>query len=71
MQALGFKADANNSNGFGADKGKYVSFDFKDPEISFKALSSKVSAQSPSIKFDGISSSDRVPSLGDFSKWLS
>jgi hypothetical protein len=31
MQAIGFKSDANNSNGFGADKGKYVSFEFKTP----------------------------------------
>lgn len=29
MQVMGYKSDANNSNGFGADKGKYVSFDFK------------------------------------------
>ena len=26
MQAIGFKADANNSNGFGATQGKYISY---------------------------------------------
>ena len=29
MQVMGYKSDANNSNGFGADKGKYISYDFK------------------------------------------
>jgi hypothetical protein len=26
MEAINFKADANNSNGFGGDKGKYISY---------------------------------------------
>jgi len=30
MQNIGYKSDANNSNGFGADKGKYISYDFKE-----------------------------------------
>lgn len=39
MQSIGFKADANNSNGFGADKGKYISYEFKSPEVGFKQIS--------------------------------
>lgn len=38
MQSIGFKADANNSNGFAADKGKYVSYEFKNPELGFKSI---------------------------------
>ena len=70
MQVMGYKADANNSNGFGLDKGKYVSLDFKDPSICFKEIASKITAKSPTVKFDGLSSSDRFPSTGDFSKWM-
>lgn len=40
MQSIGFKADANNSNGFVADKGKYVSYEFKNPELGFKSIAS-------------------------------
>lgn len=40
MQVLNFKPEANNSNGFGADKGKYISYEFKSPDVGFKALTS-------------------------------
>ena len=29
MQSIGYKAEMNNSAGFGMDKGKYISYDFK------------------------------------------
>lgn len=28
MKEINYKADVNNSNGFGADKGKYIAYDF-------------------------------------------
>lgn len=71
MEAIGFKPDANNSNGFGLDKAKYVSYDFKDPEVSFKALSTAITAKNPAVKFDGLASTIRIPSIGDYSRWLS
>lgn len=71
MQNLGYKADANNSTGFGIDKGKYISYDFRKPEYSLKDLLPNITKTSPSLKFDGLDSNSRIPSIGDYSKYLS
>jgi hypothetical protein len=39
MQAIGFKSDANNSNGFVSAQGKYISYEFKAPELGFNSIS--------------------------------
>ena len=33
---IGYKSDANNSNGFGADKGKYISYDFSRLGVAYQ-----------------------------------
>lgn len=39
LQSVNFKPDANNSSGFGADKGRFISYEFKSPELGFKSIS--------------------------------
>jgi hypothetical protein len=36
MQVMNFKPEVNTSNGFGVEKGKYISYEFKAVEIGFK-----------------------------------
>jgi hypothetical protein len=74
---VSFQPDLNNSSGFGADKGKYFGYDFKLPERNFKSLAAELSKGPEALKQEGIDSSTRLPSLGDFSRtmgepgWLS
>lgn len=70
MQNVGYKSDVNNSNGFGADKGKYISYDFKEEGMNFKKILEEVNKVSPSLKFDGISSNSKIPSIGDYYRYL-
>jgi len=41
----------NNSNGVGADKGRYFSYDFKNSECNFKELSGYLSKGPDTLKF--------------------
>lgn len=71
MQEVNFQPDLNNSAGFGADKGKYLGYDFKTPERNFKTLAGELAKGSEPLKLEGIDSTVRLPSLGDFSKIMS
>ena len=66
LQELGFQSELNNSNGIGADKGKYFSYDFKNSEYNFKEVSGELSKGPDSIKFEGIDSSSKIPAIGDY-----
>ena len=70
MEAINFKADANNSNGFGGDKGKYISYQFKSAELGYKSISSEIVKNSGNLKMEGVSSNDRIPSIGDYKKYI-
>ena len=70
MQAIGYKAEMNNSNGFGPDKGKFIAYDFRSEDLNFKKIVEEISKVSPSLKFDGISSNNKIPSIGDYNKYL-
>jgi len=58
----------NNSNGFGADKGKFLAYDFKDETLNFNNVFASVKSQS--LKMNGVSTSQRVPAPGDLSDYL-
>lgn len=67
LQEIGFQSELNNSNGIGADKGKYFSYDFKRNELNFKDISGELSKGPDVLKFEGIDSTTKIPSLGDYS----
>lgn len=71
MQSIGYKSDANNSNGFGVDKGKYIAYDFKEKNLSFKELAADLVKNNPGLKLDGLNSDTRIPAIGDYNKFLS
>ena len=70
MQTIGYKAEMNNSNGFGGDKGKYVAYDYREEGLNFKKVMEEISKVAPSIKFDGICSNNKIPSVGDYYRYL-
>lgn len=51
LQEINFQPDLNNSNGFGADKGKYFAYDFKKPELNFKQISADLVKLPEPLKF--------------------
>ena len=71
LKEIGFKAELNNSNGFGADKGRYIGYDFKEEELNFKKLLPEFLKNASSLKLEGLDSTSRQPSLGDYQKYLS
>ena len=64
LRHLKYKPELNNSEGFGLDKLKYVCYDFKAKEENGEDTFLKVSKNNQTLKFEGISTSKRVPSLG-------
>lgn len=68
LEEMGYQPDLNNSAGFGADKGKYFSYDFKNPAVNFKHLAIDITKQNSSLKFEGNDSMTRYPSLIDYNK---
>jgi hypothetical protein len=68
LQEIGFQAELNNSNGFGADKGKYFGYDFKTTEKNFKSIAGELAKGPEGVKLEGIDTTTRLPSLGDFSR---
>lgn len=69
MVAVNFQPELNNSSGFGADKGKFLAYDFKDETLNFNSILNSVKSQT--LKMNGINSSQRVPAPGDLSEYLS
>ena len=47
------------------------SFDFKNTEVNFKELAGELGKGPEALKFEGIDSSTKVPSVGDFADSLS
>ena len=68
LEGVGFQSELNNSSGFGADKGKYYAYDFKQEDYNFKSISTSLSQGAPPLKLDGLDSSNRLPALGDYTK---
>ncbi len=50
LKDMGFKPEFNNSNGFGADKGRYVGYDFKEETLNFKNVYAQASKNAGNIK---------------------
>jgi hypothetical protein len=68
LTVLNFQPDLNNSNGFGVEKGKFLSYDFKDQNLNFISILN--SLKNPTLKMNGTSSTQRVPAPGDLVDFL-
>lgn len=68
LTVVNFQPELNNSAGFGPDKGKYIAYDFKDPDLNFSSILS--SMKNPNLKMTGISTSQIIPAPSDLIDYL-
>ncbi|KAL4435549.1 hypothetical protein ABPG74_020325 [Tetrahymena malaccensis] len=75
LKSIGFQPALNNSYGIAKDKLKYVAYSFKkdepDNKYEIDPIFEKNKTLLPNCKWEGVSSCNRIASIGEWQKYLS
>ncbi|EAR90704.2 hypothetical protein TTHERM_00705200 (macronuclear) [Tetrahymena thermophila SB210] len=75
LKSIGFQPTLNNSYGIAKDKLKYVAYSFKkdepDNKYEIDPIFEKNKTLLPNCKWEGVSSCNRIASIGEWQKYLS